>query len=301
MLAIIIPYYNFTFFEETLLSLANQTDNRFKVYIGNDASPEDPSLLLEKYKGQFDFVYHRFENNLGGISLTQQWERCIALSGNEEWIMILGDDDVLGDNVVKTFYRNLPPIVKECINLVRYATQIINGGSQIISDVYKHPKLEKATDSFFRRLKGFTRSSLSEFIFSRGSYLKHGFQDYPLAWHSDDMAWLDFPDNKPIYTINETNIFIRISEYSITGKLENKKVKQKANALFLKGCLEYKLGLFNKTQCLFLIYNYEVALKINRKLDLKESFFLMSLYLKYFKLVPFLKYNRRFLISFFNL
>lgn len=38
MLAIIIPYYKFTFFEATLQSLANQTDQRFKVYIGDDAS-----------------------------------------------------------------------------------------------------------------------------------------------------------------------------------------------------------------------------------------------------------------------
>ena len=43
MLAIIIPYFKLLFFEETLQSLAIQTDKRFKVYIGDDASPEDPS------------------------------------------------------------------------------------------------------------------------------------------------------------------------------------------------------------------------------------------------------------------
>ncbi|OOV29296.1 hypothetical protein BXU11_05095 [Flavobacterium sp. LM5] len=96
MLAIIIPYYKLTFFEATLQSLAAQTCQDFKVYIGDDASPENPAMLLEKYKGKFDFVYHRFATNLGGTSLTKQWERCITLSGNEEWLMILGDDDVLG-------------------------------------------------------------------------------------------------------------------------------------------------------------------------------------------------------------
>ena len=106
MLAIIIPFFKPTFFEATLQSLANQTDKRFKVYIGDDASPEDCYALLQKFEGQFDFIYHRFETNLGGISLTQQWERCIALSGDEEWLMILGDDDVLGENVVEEFYKN---------------------------------------------------------------------------------------------------------------------------------------------------------------------------------------------------
>ena len=48
MLAIIIPYFKLTFFEETLKSLASQTSKRFKVYIGDDASPEGPSNWLEK-------------------------------------------------------------------------------------------------------------------------------------------------------------------------------------------------------------------------------------------------------------
>lgn len=48
MLAIIIPYYKFTFFEATLQSLANQTDQRFKVYIGDDASLEDYAFLSGK-------------------------------------------------------------------------------------------------------------------------------------------------------------------------------------------------------------------------------------------------------------
>jgi len=56
MLAIVIPYYKLTFFEATLQSLADQTDKRFKVYIGDDASPENPSRLLERYQGKFDFL-----------------------------------------------------------------------------------------------------------------------------------------------------------------------------------------------------------------------------------------------------
>ena len=46
MLAIIIPYYKIVFFEETLKSLSEQTDKRFKVYIGDDASPENPANLI---------------------------------------------------------------------------------------------------------------------------------------------------------------------------------------------------------------------------------------------------------------
>ena len=93
MLAIVIPYYKLTFFEETLQSLSLQTDKRFKVYIGDDASPENPAVLLKKYKGQFEFVYCRFEANLGSISLIKQWDRCIGMTGGEQWLLVLCDDD----------------------------------------------------------------------------------------------------------------------------------------------------------------------------------------------------------------
>jgi GT2 family glycosyltransferase len=105
MLAIVIPYFKRTFFEATLQSIANQTDKRFKVYIGDDSSPENPVDLLEHYKGAFDFDYRRFKHNLGGVSLVKQWERCIAMTKEEEWVMILGDDDVLGTNVVETLHE----------------------------------------------------------------------------------------------------------------------------------------------------------------------------------------------------
>lgn len=164
MLAIVIPYYKLTFFEETLESLVNQTDKRFKVYIGDDASPEDPTLLLEKYKTKFDFVYQRFETNLGGTSLTQQWDRCIALSGDEEWIMILGDDDVLGDNVVASWYENYN-VFNERANVVRFATKLVFEETQTVSEIYTHKVWELATDSFYRKFEHQTRSSLSEHIF----------------------------------------------------------------------------------------------------------------------------------------
>ena len=221
MLAIVIPYYKRTFFEATLQSLANQTNKQFRVYIGNDASPENPDVLLEIYKNKFDFEYHKFEENLGSKSLVQQWNRCIDLTENETWIMILGDDDVLEQNVIATFYENLNEINTNKINVVRFATKIINEITETISDSFQHPKFETATDSWFRKFNVKTRSSLSEHIFSRKSYSKFGFIEFPLAWHSDDYAWLDFCDNKPIYSINEINVFVRISEDSISGKIDN--------------------------------------------------------------------------------
>ncbi|WP_310378308.1 glycosyltransferase family 2 protein [Flavobacterium sp.] len=300
MLAIVIPYYKRTFFEATLQSLTNQTDKRFKVYIGDDASPENPRELLEKYKDHFDFVYHRFEENLGGTSLVQQWERCLALSGDEEWVMILGDDDALGDNVIASWYTNYNFFKRES-NLVRFATKIIQEETNTISSVYTHPIWEQNSEFFYRNFKGQTRSSLSEYVFTRKSYLKYGFKDYPLAWHSDCYAWLEFPDGKMIYTINEAIVFFRISKINISGIQDDLDLKKQLKIQFIKDVLTKKLMLFKKYQRLELLMFYEATIKKNRKLTLKEWFFLIRLYLINFGIIPFIKSIRRFLINIFNL
>lgn len=298
MLAIVIPYYKLTFFEETLQSLAIQTDKRFKVYIGDDASLENPSDLLKKYQGKIDFVYHRFDNNIGSVSLVKQWERCIAMTRNEGWIMILGDDDVLDDTVVASWHENYDEFKnKACV--IRFASKIMNEVLGIISDVFLHPKYENAEDSWFRKSKGKTRSSLSEYVFSKDSYLLYGFKNYPLAWHSDDRAWLDFANDKPIYTINESNVFIRESNSSISGKQDNKDQKYIASLQFLKDIIFEKMQIFNKKQRLELLLNYEVKIKWKRKLTFKEWVMMFRFYLINFSITPFFKLIRRFLIAFF--
>lgn len=298
MLAIIIPYYKLTFFEETLQSLANQTDKRFKVYIGDDASLENPTSLLEKYQSKFEFIYHRFETNLGSISLTKQWVRCIDLTADEEWIMVLGDDDRLGENVVEEFYKQYPLFEKKS-NVVRFATIVENEHNEAISNKFEHPVWEDATDSYYRRYTGKTRSSLSEYVFKRTAYLKCRFQHFPLGWHSDDYAWLEFSAEKPIFTINNSVVFIRISDDSISGKTNNQLLKNQATIHFLRKMITKKLKFYNAEQQLKLLLDFEVFVKGNRKLYLNEWFIVIYSYIKLFKWILMVKVVRRFFISLF--
>jgi len=296
MLAIVIPYYKRTYFEETLQSLANQTDKRFKVYIGDDASLEDPSKLLEKYREKFQFVYKKFERNLGGNSLVNHWNRCIALTKNENWIMILGDDDVLDKTVVASLYKYYELFNKKS-NLIRFASRVICEKSQTVSDVYYHPIWESASDSFYRKFSYLTRSSLSEYIFSRAAYIKYGFHDFPLAWHSDDCAWLEFSDNKPIFTINESIVHVRVSENSITGNLENVIQKDLAKLKFYRFIVLKKLEFYNKLQRKKILDKYENTIKNIRKIYLTEWFLIFFSYLKYFDRYSFKKVLKRFIKS----
>jgi glycosyltransferase involved in cell wall biosynthesis len=295
MLAIIIPYYKLTFFEETLQSLADQTDKRFKVYIGDDGSVESPTALLEKYKGKFNFVYHRFEENLGGISLTKQWKRCVALSGEEEWIMILGDDDVLEEAVVDCFYKNIEEI-KLVSDVVRFASYKIDNQGTKTSLIYNHPKIERSIDSFYRE----TRSSLSEYVFNKKKVLEIGFRDFPLAWFSDVLAVLEFSNFKNIFSINEAQIYIRISDYSISGKKDNFKLKSKANFEFYSYLLNNKYNFFSNIEKKELFFRLNKCF-INNKKEYILFFKISKIYLRRFLIKEYFTFIKSVFYSFYKI
>lgn len=296
MLAIIIPYYKFSFFEKCLQSLTNQTDKRFKVYIGDDASPESPAALLEKYNGQFDFVYQHFEANLGGISLVQQWDRCIALSSDEEWLMILGDDDILSPDCIEEFYKNKAEIENYSCSVVRFATIEIDGDDKSISKEYLHPKVEKATDFFYRRFTNKTRSSLSEYIFKRKSYEQFGFYNYDLAWYTDDRAWLEFSECKNIYTINSAIVHFRLSNENISRNNYKTKEKEAVQLQFLKFIVSKVLMKFKPDHKKHLILYYEQLIYKNKLVSFSFWLFLCWSFIKCGYFVEAIKFTRRVLI-----
>ncbi|GEC73665.1 Glycosyl transferase family 2 [Flavobacterium flevense] len=267
MLAVVIPYYKLSFFEATLKSLANQTNKRFKVYIGDDASPENPFTLLEKYNDKFNFVYHRFKSNLGTISLTQQWERCIKMTANEEWLMILGDDDVLEVNIVEEFYNNIEEVEQKGINVIRFASQKIGGKGKVTSKIYEHPKIEKAVQFLFDK----TRSSLSEYVFRKSQVVKIRFKNFPLAWYSDVLAVLEFSNFTVIFSVNTAVVYVRISKLSISGSILNNQLKLQARFEFYCYLVSKKSNFFSIIELEELYYRLNKCYINNKK---QYAFFL---------------------------
>lgn len=288
-LAVVIPYYKNNFFEDTLRSLSNQSDKNFRVYIGNDASPDDPQEIINQYNEELQIRYKVFEENLGLINLTGQWDRCIDLIEDESWIMILGDDDYLGPEVVNNFYSEIGKIGTRT-NLVRFASRIINEDNSE-SEKYEHPVFENAEVSYLRRYYGETRSSLSEYIFRRESYEKYGFYKYPLAWHSDDRAWLEFSENKPIYSINKDVVYFRHSKVHITGKNDNLEAKDIASRNFYKYLSKQRY--FSKDHRLLFARNYERLSTYKRDLKPGEWLQLIYIYILSFEARSFTKLIKR--------
>ena len=297
MINIIIPYYKLTFFKETLQSLAKQTDKRFKVYIGDDASSEDPTRLLEKFIGLFDFEYKKFETNLGSISLVQHWERCINLAPNYDWIMILGDDDVLSENVIEEFYKNLNEINNLAINVVKFSTAVIDELNKPITKVFKSNKSEKSTDAFYNKISDISRSSLSEHIFRKSVYEEHKFQNYSLAWHSDDMAWLEFTNFKNIYCIHNALVSIRVSKKSISGLKSNSVEKNRASYQFYHELVNKYLTNFSWKQKNLILRIFESKMLLKKGKMFSTFSEMTFLYLKNMYVFSFFRFTLRFLIK----
>lgn len=283
MLAIVIPFFKITFFEDTLQSLSNQTNKQFTVYIGDDASPQNPKGLLEKHRDSIAYNYKKFDYNLGGESLTKQWERCIDMVGNEEWIMVLGDDDTISNNLVEAFYNNLDEINRLKIDVVRYATVVVNEHGKEISKIHKHPKLEMSTDFLMRKLQGGTRSSLSEFIFKKKVLEKRKFKDLPLAWYSDYLAVLECSNFNNMYTINEAFVSFRLSGLNISSKNDDLTLKNVATFNFYYYLLANRSNFFNKKQKENLYFMLEKTFLDNKK-NFKYWRLLTHLYLVRFQI-----------------
>lgn len=296
MLAIIIPFYKISFFEKALASLASQTNKNFSVYIGNDASPDDPAKIIESFGNDLKIIYKKFDDNLGGLSLTRQWARCINMVQNEEWLMLLGDDDELSENCVELFYSSLHKINQADCKVVRLASILDNVIDDKRSNIFQHPIVEKATDFFYRRLTGKTRSSLSEYIFRTTAYRKYGFHNYKLGWYSDDRAWLEFSEFGSIYSLNSAHAVIRFSRENISTWNFKTEEKLESAYMFFRFLISTHLGKFKKFQRKDLLRSYESLVYRNKKANIPFYFHLITLFLLNLHILESLKFTRRFLL-----
>lgn len=194
-LAIVIPAYKITYLRECLESIANQSNKRFHVYIGDDCSPHDIKTIVDEYKDRFELTYHRFEFNLGGADLVAQWHRCIDLTNGERYIWLFSDDDIMGAECVESFY-SIPQEIRDNA-LVHYDISVLDStNGRVLKKATRYPSILSAGDYLRLKLKGDIISFVVEFIFPRWLYEKiGGFQKFDLAWGSDFMTWLKMSSN----------------------------------------------------------------------------------------------------------
>lgn len=231
-LAIVIPAYKPDFLDQTLSSLAKQTDKRFSVYIGNDASPFDLDSIVLKYQSEFPIKYYVFPNNIGGGDLVAHWRRCIQLVGDEHWICVFSDDDIMQPKVIESFYRSSIP---NNIDVVHFDIDLIDEQDCVIQRCPGFPRLlDDASffDALFRRK---IVARMPEFFFRRSFLERKGLVKFDLAWRSDTATVLWAAQSGGIFTLSEGDnckILWRASSKNISGKEILKTRKNRASVDF---------------------------------------------------------------------
>ena len=232
-LAIIIPCSRLDYLDAALFSLSVQTCKKFKIYLGDDAVSGDINSILKRYSNSLNIVYYRFPENLGKKDLIAQWERCIQLSNDEPWIWVFSDDDIADSGCVDAFYSIIDK-VDDKFNVLRFNSLVIDSKGQVIRICQPNPQVEDAMVFAYHRFKRERYSFLSNYIFSRQIYVqKKGFTKFPIAWGSDDATWMEFSENKGIYTIEGPFIRWRMSNNISSVNIKNRRDKMLANVQFL--------------------------------------------------------------------
>lgn len=230
-LGVVIPAYKLRFLDRALASLANQTDRGFRVYLGDDASPEDLRSICLKWNDKLDLHYTRFTENLGGTDLVAQWNRCIALA-REEWIWLFSDDDEADPNCIAAWRAALAASPRS--RVFHFDVVQIDGKNEVIRETQSFPENLSARQFMLARFHGQLSSYAPDYIFNRAALQQAGgFRSFPLAWCSDDATWATLSAQIPICAIRGAKVRWRLSGLNISS-LRPELAPQKIAA-----CIEY--------------------------------------------------------------
>lgn len=203
ILAVVIPAWRGEHLRAALNSLKEQHDGRFRVYVGDDASPDDLASLVAEFRTDLDLVYHRFDENMGGRDLVSHWQRCIALTRDEPWIWLFSDDDEAEPECAESFHQELASGGGMAVDLFRFDLKIIDREGKLVRAPEENPVMESSGELLRCIFHGGRREwRAPEHIFSRSVYEREGgFVNLPLALYSDLATWVVYAKRGGVKTL----------------------------------------------------------------------------------------------------
>ena len=225
-LAIVIPAYKGDFIDEAIGSVARQTCKDFTLYIGNDAGSREIDKAVEKYKGDIDIVYKRFDENLGGKDLVAAWTRTLTLMGDEPFFELFSDDDIMEPDCVRRFYEELDK--HPDYDVYHFNLSIINPKSEVRVCREGFPRVMSAKEFYLcAYVYGKYEARMPEFIFRTSKFKETGgFVDFPRAMCTDHATVMVVAKERGIYTIDGPKVWWRISAKQVSrGNATDRKLQ----------------------------------------------------------------------------
>lgn len=222
-LAIVIPAFKAEFLDKTLKSIENQTNKEFRLYIGDDNSPDNLEGIVNRYNKTLDIVFKRFNENMGGSNLIAHWERCIDMIEDEEWIWFFSDDDIMETDCVQSFYNTMSNHSE--YDIYHFNLKLIDDQDHVIDySVLSQDELS-VEEYIMGRINGSLMSYAVQYIFRRSFFFtQKRFQNFDLAWHSDDATWIKLGQRKGIKMIKNSFVYWRKSFLNISPNNRDKDI-----------------------------------------------------------------------------
>jgi hypothetical protein len=231
-LAIVVPAYKTDFLALTLRSIRAQSDRDFRLYVFDDASPNDVESVARAALDGFPFVFHRFASNVGGRDLAAHWNRCVE-KVDSSWVWVFSDDDLMSTDCVAAFRRTLA-VAEVPADVYAFPTQFIDDSGVITRHSPPLPPVESSVEFALARLRNDRDSVVPDHVFSRAAFVREGgFRSLPMAWCSDDATWIAFARHTGIHAIRDAVVQWRLGGTNVSGRRGN------AAAPKIEACLEY--------------------------------------------------------------
>ncbi len=233
-LAVIIPAFKGKFLSRVFECLRKQTDQRFSIYVCDDASPADIAGIAKSALGTRNYLFKRFEKNLGGTSLAKHWDRCVALT-NEPWIWLFSDDDLLDDNCVEAFYKFLET-GGDAADIARFDGWMVDEDDKITGTQPFKSETETWLEFALGYLLGCRRGLFTQqLVFRRTAHERAGgFLDFPLCWGTEYATVISMSRQRPMRRIPGARVFWRASGQNLSPdrSVRTRTAKLRACCLF---------------------------------------------------------------------
>lgn len=231
-LAIVVPAYKVAYLAQTFECIAQQHCRDFNLYVFDDASHASIKQLYDKYFGTWsNAMFHRFDQNMGEADLVGHWNRCLELVGDEDWVWLFSDDDLMSADCVEVIKATLQQSEAQSCDVLRFPIQLIDEEGRNIGSpaVFEH----NYTSAEFLSVRSYGKvwSALQEFVFRRSKLTEvGGLVNFDLAWWSDVATVGLVAEPGRIYQMRQGVVSWRKGQANITVRNSDDILRRKYDA-----------------------------------------------------------------------
>lgn len=211
--SITIPAYKALYLSEAIDSVLQQTYSNLELIIVNDASPENITDVVAKYRDK-RIKYYLNEINCGAVNVVDNWNKCLEYASGD-YIICMGDDDRLCTNCLEEYVRLIEKYPGR--GAYQALTDIIDEEGEVFDHMAKLPETESVWKVIYENWKG-RGQYIGNILFDVDRLRKEGgFTFLPMALSSDEISTYKSIKDTGIANSQIPIFQYRKSRYTITN------------------------------------------------------------------------------------